>query len=108
MKWRLLKLNFKIPTKLELGGRTITVKYVDKCYEAETDVQGQAIYKKDTIELKNEDKNDVHSKDYAEWIFWHELVHFIFYSMFEEELRQNENIISRFATFLQQAIKTME
>ena len=98
-------MQFTIPKQLQLGGTTILVKNVDKCSETTNETDGQALYGKSLIELK---KSYEWSQDYKDWVFFHELVHHIFYHMCEDDLRKNENIVSRFATFLQQAIKTME
>ena len=94
-----------IPSKFQLGGTTITVEYVDKCSESSSDTDGQALYTKSKIELK---KSDECSQDYKEFVFYHELVHHIFYAMSEDDLRKNESIVNRFATLLQQFINTME
>ena len=98
-------MNFKVPSKFQLGGTTIKIKYVDKCFEANMEMHGQAIFTKGIIEILN-DKN--FSKDYQEQIFLHELVHNIFNAMSEDEMRVNEELVDQFATFLHQAIKTME
>ena len=98
-------MKFRIPSKLQLGATTINVVKVDKCSDTTTDTDGQAFYGKSLIELK---KDDTFSDDYKEWVFFHELVHHIFNSMEELELRKNEKLVGQFATFMQQAIRTME
>lgn len=98
-------MNFKIPKKFQLGGITINVEKVKQISGEGNNVDGKALYANSKIELK-EDKE--YSNEYKEFVFFHELVHHIFNSLEEYELRKNEKIVSQFATFLHQAIKTME
>jgi hypothetical protein len=98
-------MKFDIPKKLQLGGININIEHVDKCFESGKETDGQALYAQSKIELL---KSKEFSDDYKEWVFWHELIHHIFNAMAEDELRKNEKIISQIATFLQQAIRTME
>jgi hypothetical protein len=98
-------MNFIIPSKLQLGGTDIEVKVVEKCSEADCSADGMAYYGQSRIELVHKKE---YSQSYKEWVFFHELVHQIFYHMDEDALRSNENLVNRFATFLHQAIKSME
>lgn len=98
-------MKFQIPSKLQLGVITINVIKVEKCIDSTSDTDGQAHYAKSLIEVKDD---KTYSDDYKEWVFFHELVHHIFNSMEELELRKNEKLVGQFATFLQQAIRTME
>jgi len=96
---------FIIPKSLQLGGMTITVDKVKQITGEGLECDGMAFYARSKIELK---EDETFSSDYKEWVFFHELVHHIFGAMDESELRKNEKIVSQFATFLHQAIKTME
>jgi len=96
---------FSIPSKLQLGGQTIVVEKVKQITGEGTECDGMAFYCKNKIELK---QDDGYSADYKEWVFFHELVHHIFNAMAEDDMRKNEKIVNQFATFLQQAIRTME
>jgi hypothetical protein len=98
-------IQLKIPSKFQLGGSTITVEKVKQITGEGLECDGTAFYCKSKIELKE----DVSfSSDYKEWVFFHELIHFIFNVMGEKKLRINEKIVDQFAAFLHQAIKTME
>ncbi len=94
-----------IPDKFQLGGATINVEKVKQITGESSECDGMALYCKSKIELK---EDETFSIDYKEYIFYHELVHHIFNAMNENELRKNEKIVSQFATFLHQALKTME
>lgn len=98
-------MKFKIPTTFELGGRTIIVKDVKKCMGCDENVDGQAIYAKGIIELKDTMKS---CKEYREFVFFHELVHHIFNHLAYDKLAKNESLVDGFADSLQQVIKTME
>jgi len=100
-----IPIQLKIPSKFQLGGSTITVDKVKQITGEGLECDGMAFYCKSKIELK---EDETFSNDYKEWVFFHELVHHIFGAMDETELRKNEKIVSQFATFLHQAIKTME
>lgn len=94
---------FRIPISFKLGGQTIQIKKVDKCSDAQPDCDGQACYAKSLIELK-QDKE--FSDDYKEWVYLHELFHFLFNNIEEYDLRKNEKIVSLLATSLHQVLKT--
>jgi hypothetical protein len=100
-----IPIQLKIPSKFQLGGSTVTVEKVKQITGEGLDCDGMAFYCKSKIELK---EDETYSNDYKEWAFFHELVHHIFSAMDETELRKNEKIVSQFATFLHQAIKTMK
>ena len=98
-------MHFNIPKKFQLGGITINVNKVEKITDQTNECDGMAFYAKSLIEIRD-DKD--FSNDYKEYVFFHELVHHIFGSMEENDLRKDEKIVSQFATFLHQAIRTME
>jgi len=98
-------MKFKIPNKFNLGGTVINVEKVNQISGMGTDCDGMAFYSKSKIELKDD---ETFSSDYKDWVFWHELVHFIFDNCAEPELRTNEKLVDKVATALHQSIKTME
>ena len=98
-------MKFSIPKKFKLGAITIAVNKVKKITDQTIDCDGMAFYDKSLIELKD---NEESSNDYKEYVFFHELVHHIFNVIEEDSLRIDEKIVSRFAIFLHQAIRTME
>lgn len=98
-------MKFNIPSKFNLGGSVINIEKVKQITGMGDDCDGMAFYAKSKIELK---EDATFSDDYKEYVFFHELVHHIFSAMEENDLRKNEKIVSQFATFLHQSIKTME
>lgn len=95
-------MNFKIPKKLSLGGREIEVKLVD-VISKDLSIDGQARYAEQDILLQKGNK-----KEYTDFVFFHELTHHILDQMGERKLRGDERFVNLFATFLHQAVKTME
>ena len=89
-----------IPKKLELAGLTIDI--CNSPTIKEENMIGQAAYAEQKIYL---DFN-LAPKDITEQAFWHELIHWIFFMMNEEELRQKEKLIDLMAHFLYQAVKS--
>ena len=97
----------KIPKKFKLGGMEITVEY-DPELLAREDAQGAAVYRKNKIIIQPSVESQKRSKKQLEHVFLHELVHYILDTMGEHELRTNERHVDLFATFLHQALTTME
>lgn len=83
-----------------LGGNRITVTYKDKLDELNR-TAGCALYD----DLKIVLLKSLHG-DNKEQTFLHEVVHHILNSMGEATLRQNEQFVDVFATFLHQYMKT--
>jgi hypothetical protein len=98
-------MKFKVPERFELGGRTIIVRDVLRCSNCENDVDGQAVYAKGIIELKETTKSN---REYREFVFFHELFHHLLNHLAYDKLAKDENLVDRLADALQQAIKTME
>ncbi|MFA5380196.1 MAG: hypothetical protein WC455_30825 [Dehalococcoidia bacterium] len=98
-------MKFKIPQQFKLGSRTIKVKTVKKCQDSDDKVDGQAIYAKGLVELK---ETIFPNQEYADFVFFHELTHHILNHLAYEKLARDETFVDRFADALLQAIKTME
>jgi hypothetical protein len=90
-----------IPKQLDLAGITITIQPDDKLIENKKCI-GEASYNSQKIII---DASATPS-DIFEQAYFHELVHWIFYVMNEDELRNNEKLVDLFGHFLYQAIKT--
>lgn len=90
-----------IPTSFWLGGLKIDVVY-DNTMVKTKQVIGEARYAYQQILLDP----SVAPKQTVEQSFFHEMVHWIFYVMGEEELRNNEKLVDLFAHFLYQARMT--
>lgn len=87
-----------IPTSFWLGGLKIDVVY-DNTMVKTKQVIGEARYANQQIRLDP----SVAPMQTVEQSFYHEMVHWIFYVMGEEELRNNEKLVDLFAHFLYQA-----
>jgi len=98
-------MKFKIPSQFSLGCRSIKVVSVAKCSGCDDNVDGQAVYSRGVIELKDTTKS---SKEYRDFVFFHELVHHIFNFLAYDKLAKDEALTDRFADALYQVIKTME
>ena len=96
---------FNIPSKFQLGGYTIQIEKVSQITGEDLQCDSMAFYHKTKIELKDD---DIFSKDYKEYVFWHEYFHHLFNAINDDALRTNEKLISQLALFQMQAIRTME
>jgi hypothetical protein len=90
-----------IPSSFWLGGLKINVEFDDSLVRTKQCI-GEARYSKQMITLDP----SVAPLQMLEQSYCHELVHWIFYVMGEEELRNNERIVDLFAHFLYQARMT--
>lgn len=87
-----------IPASFWLGGLKIDVVFDETMVKAKQ-VIGEARYAQQQIHLDP----SVAPLQTVEQSFCHELVHWIFYMMGEDDLRNNERIVDLFAHFLYQA-----
>lgn len=98
-------MNFSIPGKFYLGGSKIDVVFVEQVSGEGKDIDGMAMYSKSRIEIKNDKE---YSDSYKEWVFFHELIHHVFNSIGEDEMKHNEKLVDQVALLLHQAFTTME
>lgn len=99
-------MKFKIPSRFDLGGLTITIKNVKKCTgDDQEDTEGLTIYTRSLIELA-EDENA--TTQYKEQTFCHEWVHCMLDHIGYDDLDKDEVFVRRLSTALYQSIKTME
>ena len=92
-----------IPDRIQLGGFDIDIVHVHNMAKDKNKI-GQSSYTTQEILL---DK-DAAPEQFVEQAYLHELVHWIFYSMSEYELMNNEKLVDLFATFLHQALTSGE
>jgi hypothetical protein len=92
----------RIPKTFMLGGNRITISYKERLDELNR-TAGCALYD----DLKIVLLKSLHG-DNKEQTFLHEVVHHILNTMGEATLRQNEQFVDVFATFLHQYMKTAE
>lgn len=90
-----------IPSSFWLGGLKISVELDDTLIRSKS-VIGEARYNKQQIVLDP----SMAPLQMLEQCYYHELVHWIFYMMGEDELRNNEKLVDLFAHFLYQARMT--
>jgi hypothetical protein len=93
-------MSFKVPCAFSLGGSRITVEEKEQV-DNDPSCDGLAIYGKLLVQLRSG-----LSGDYRDYVFLHEMVHHILNQM---QSKKNEEVfVCQFATFLHQALKTME
>ena len=96
-------MDFKIPKKLILGGNNITIEIVSSCKDCGNTAYGLALFKENKIQIVKAD-----NKDFMNNIFFHELTHFILNLIGEDDLSNNEKLVTQIGLLIHQAIKTME
>jgi hypothetical protein len=90
-----------IPSSFMLGGLTIEVVR-DETMVRTKSLIGEARYNEQVIRIDT----GAAPLQTVEQTFIHELVHWIFYLMNEDELRNNEKLVDLFSHFLYQALVT--
>ena len=96
----------KIPTSFQLVGQTIQVEMLDQLLEND-DCVGQALYRKNLIQLQRSNATVMRPATQIEATFCHELVHWIFFVLSEDKLRKNEQLVDQIGRLLHQALSTM-
>lgn len=90
-----------IPKSFNLFGHTITVEYQSDLY-FESDSLGRTDYRTYRIILQPSLETYPISQELQEQIFVHEVLHWIFFFLGENNLRENENLIDLIANMLVQ------
>ena len=97
-------MEFIIPSKYTVGGQDVTVEYVEsdgEDYGNYTHCMGRLRICKKAGDTLQSDTSKLNT-------FFHELTHSILRTMGEYELNDNEKFVNCFASFLTEAIRTME
>lgn len=95
----------KIPKQFQLFGMTISVEFNnEKCKDH--NAFGISYTGSCKIYLTNKDENGLIPKEKIEKVFFHELTHFIFNSIYEFDLDENEKLVNLFGSLLHQFLKT--
>lgn len=97
-------MDFKIPSKISVGGIDVDVKIVQDI--PNTSLLGQCCLAEGFIEIAETADGCKQSKSYKDVTFFHELVHCILDAMDESELSSNEKFVSTFSLLLTGAIKS--
>ena len=92
-----------VPKSFMLGGLKINVQLDDTLVNTKK-VIGEARYAEQAVILDS----SAAPRQTVEQAFIHELTHWIFYVMNEDELRNNEKLVDLFAHFMYQALSTAE
>lgn len=103
-------VNFKIPEKFNLMGRTITVEYSQEDFHSH-DMTGTTKYRDDKITIaKFNQLGKERTQQQLEIIFLHELIHWIFYSANGGvgELHTDEKLVEVTAGLLREALLQIE
>lgn len=99
-------MDIKIPSKYRIGGQEVNIKFVDSIKDSQD--LGQLTLAAGEILIAENFNGFKQSKSSEENTFIHELVHSILETMGELELSHNEKFVCCFASFLTEAIRTME
>jgi hypothetical protein len=91
-----------IPQSLQLGGLTINVRFDPNMASQKNKMIGFASYATQEIWIDP----TAAPQQFTEQAYLHELTHWIFYMMNEDELRNNERLVDLFAHFLYQALSS--
>jgi len=94
-----------IPKSFKLFGHTITVEYQSDLYFT-SDCLGRTDYRTYKIILQPSLNTYPISQELQEQIFMHEVLHWIFFFLGEDNLRDNENLIDLIANMLVQVDKS--
>lgn len=95
----------KIPKTIEILGFTIPIKYRTKIVHKGELCDGLWDYATDTIYLRKGTKKDPFLKQDKELTFLHELTHAILDHSGQKKLSEDEEVVDRLSTILQQVLK---
>jgi hypothetical protein len=94
-----------IPSSFWLYGQKIVVSYDPTLSDANGCV-GEARYRTNQIVLQPDSDSVPRLRSKVEQTFLHEVVHYIFYVLGEDEMRMNEKLIDGFSALLHQMLTT--
>lgn len=97
-------MEFKIPSKYTIGGQDVTIEHV----ESDGEDYGNYTHSMGRLRICNKTGEIPQSETSKLNTFFHELTHSILRTMGEYELNDNEKFVNCFASFLTEAIRTME
>lgn len=98
-------MEFNIPKKLKVGSVDYEVKIVERCGD---DDFGLFKCCQSRIEISNKAGGYEVPKSRQQQTFFHELTHAILFAMRKDNLYEDESFVNTFASFLSEAISTME
>ena len=98
-------MEFKIPKQFSLMGQTIYVEFRDDLVHG-ADAHGTANYRENKIYIQKPTKSWNLPKDHLEHVFFHELAHWVLYTLKQDELYNNEPFVDMLGGLFYQAIST--
>lgn len=98
---------FRIPSSVQMLGQRIETRY-DETLTAVDGSVGEARYGQSEIVLQTSTVAYKRTPEQIEGAYLHELIHYAFNFMGENEMRQNEKLVSILAGLLHQALQTAE
>lgn len=99
------KLNLNIPSEINIMGQTIKIEFSEKLI-TEGDNVGQACFRENKIKIQKNLAGFPRTKEQIEETFLHEVLHFIFHQLGDNELRDNEKLSIQVSGLLYQVLKT--
>ncbi len=96
-----------IPKEFQIFGQIYKVEYNDFLIRDNDDV-GLAVYRENKILLQKPSKENGRTKNMTEQTFLHELMHIIYHSISEPELRDNEKLVDLISSALHQSLTSMK
>lgn len=100
-----IDMEFKIPKRFKVGSIDYEVRFVEHCGDNECFGMWQPF---GFIEIANQSSGYEVSESRKRQTFFHELTHAILGQMKKYELNEDESFVNTFASFLTEAISTME
>ena len=100
-------MSFAIPSIIQLMCRTIDIVYEPDLSDRE-ELRGQARYRQDQIAIQKNVTGCQEPYSHQVETYFHELLHFVFMLLEENELNNNEVLIERMGKLLAQAALSAE
>lgn len=99
--------NFVIPSSFYLLDRRIEVKFVHDM-QTRDDAYGLSLYRKNLIEIQDTSEGCSRSPEQMAHTFWHEVIHWLYYTLGKDDFRNDEAHIDLMAGLIHQLMTTAE
>ena len=97
----------KIPKQIQIAGREIPIIFNNKLCDVKR-IYAEADYRKHHIIIQDNTEGTPRNKDCINISLLHEIMHWIFYLMDRDKLRDDEKLVSEISELLYQVIKQIE
>ena len=101
------KISMKIPSAFMLYGQRIVVRWRTDLVDDE-DKTGQAVFRRNVIELQSNTGGIQRPQTQIESSFFHELVHYVLFMLNKDDMVSDEEFVDGVARLLHQALTTAE